>query len=252
MEKIIKPIIAIASISVQDRSYPAVKGVRTTYIDSILEAGGIPVIVPQFVKKPAEIATILSLSHGVMFCGGTDISPDYYKAEKHPATEISDDSRDESEFELFAQAKNQKIPIFGICRGCQLINVACGGDLFQDLPSEGGRFSQHGTDAKGSDNVYAAHRVAVKSGTKLSQIFGATDLLVNSIHHQGIKKIGQELIASATAPDGLVEAIEHPTDYIVGVQWHPEIMWKESGNQLNPFISFVEAARVYQNATKAR
>lgn len=244
------PLIGIAAISLQDGNYPPVKGVRNTYIDSVLKAGGIPVIIPQLGDFPQHLEEVLSLCNGLLMCGGTDIDPSLYGAKRHPLTEPSDQSRDRSEIKLLEIARQRRLPIFGICRGCQLLNVAFGGTLYQDLPSEAPDMAYHGRRESTVMNVDNRHYVNMKSGSRLSEIYGQK-ISVNSIHHQGIKDVGAGLVASAVADDGLVEGVESQEYFVLGVQWHPEIMWQNEPEQIKPFLRFIKAATEHMKVARA-
>ncbi len=233
------PMIGIATISVEEQNYPPLNGVRNTYIDCIVNAGGVPILIPQLGNNPEYLRAILAKCQGLLLCGGRDINPLRYGAARHPTTEVSDDRRDESELQLIKLARDWKMPILGICRGCQLINVAFGGTLFQDLPSEAPQMAYHGKKESAVMNIDKRHGVAISAGTRLAAMYGK-ELSVNSIHHQGIRDLGKGLRAAAISEDGLIESVEADESFVLGVQWHPEIMWHNDKEHQKPFEVFVE------------
>ena len=177
------------------------------YIDAIEKCGGIAVAkyAPEFSKE----------YDGLLLCGGNDINPKYYNEDINGSANI-DDVRDEAEFELFRKFVEAKKPIFGICRGCQLINVALGGSLYQDISNA----DQH----RFSIDHYLVHNIRAEEGSFLSTMYGI-EFSVNSHHHQAIKDLGEGVEIVATAFDGItVEAIKHRELSIYALQWHPEKM----------------------------
>lgn len=186
------------------------------YIQAIRHAGGRPILLPPGSIDPAGYCKLID---GLLLMGGGDIAPMRYGDEnKNLAIQINDE-RDESEFKLLARAVERRIPILGVCRGMQLINVHFGGTLHQDLTASGFDQSLHSS----TERTFVLHTVQAKAGTELANIIGNTPKSVQSLHHQCLSRLGDGLIASGFSPDGLVEAIEKP-DYpwLLGVQWHPE------------------------------
>lgn len=160
--------------------------------------------------------TSLDAIDGLVLTGGTDINPARYRQARAPECEDPDDERDELELRVLAEALRRDVPVLGICRGLQLFNVAHGGTLIQHLS---------GTAIHNSDLPFdeAAHPVRIAAGTRLAAIAGAGEHSVNSRHHQAVDRLGEGLVISAVAPDGVVEAIELPDKpFAIAVQWHPE------------------------------
>lgn len=162
-----------------------------------------------------------------MFPGGADINPALYGEAKQPYTEGIDDVRDAREMHVLARAIERKIPTLAICRGVQILNVYLGGTLYQDVEKEmpGGIRHDWHIDEQGNELPRAriSHSVRITEGSLLHAIIGAAEIPVNSLHHQGLRRLGRDLIVSAVAPDGLVEAVEvkdHP--FFIAIQWHPE------------------------------
>jgi putative glutamine amidotransferase len=168
-------------------------------------------------------AAALDACDGLLLTGGEDIEPSWYGADPSPLLEQPSRERDLFELALFAVARQRGLPILGICRGIQLINVALGGTLFQDLPSE-----RPGTIDHSPKDVRNArtHRVRLDAGSRAASSLDATQITVNSVHHQAIRELGKGLIASGWTDDGLIEAAESEpgASWILAVQWHPEEM----------------------------
>ncbi|HEY3766923.1 MAG TPA: gamma-glutamyl-gamma-aminobutyrate hydrolase family protein [Gaiellales bacterium] len=179
------------------------------YTTSVERAGGMPVVLP-----PVDGSTeLLDLLDGLVFTGGSDLGPALYGQKRHPETTGVHDARDRTELALIREALRRDMPVLGICRGMQLLNVALGGDLHQHLGSE---------THKGPPGRYTFHDVTVASGTRLAEVLG-TRTRTHSCHHQAPDRLGDGLRASAHAEDGTVEAVESPSArFSVGVLWHPE------------------------------
>jgi putative glutamine amidotransferase len=200
-------------------------------------------------------ATVLAEVDGVLLTGGLDVDPAQYGEAPHPATEAAPD-RDKFEIPLSRGAVAQNVPLFAICRGVQVLNVAGGGTLVQDIPTAVESQLAHAVNVP-KDQI--AHSVRVMPGTQLAEALGASADLetcdVNSRHHQAVGRLAPAFVASAVSPDGIVEAIERPgASFCVGVQWHPENFWR-TGEFDGLFRSFIEAASKRQRvtpATKAR
>ena len=187
---------------------------------------------------------------GVLLTGGQDVDPVLYDEERHPTTQDAEPGRDELEIALAKRALESNVPLFAICRGLQVLNVAAGGSLVQDIPSEVGQMVPH--DIREPRDA-EAHPVRVVPGTRLAEALGSEidehgETRVNSRHHQAIDKVAPGLEVSAVAPDGLPEAIERADrDFCIGVQWHPE-NFHASGRFSGLFERFVESARHAQEA----
>jgi putative glutamine amidotransferase len=190
----------------------------TQYPDAIERAGGIPVIVP--LLRPDAIAALLDCVDGVCLPGGPDLQPSVYGEEPHPELGPTEPRVDAVELALVRLADRRKLPILGICRGMQLLNVARGGTLHQHLPDIVGTDLQHRQPEHGS---ITTHRVETAPHGRIRATLGGPTLEVNSFHHQAVRALGKDLIATAWAEDGTIEAIEQPGErLVVGVQWHAE------------------------------
>ena len=208
------------------------------YTASLVEAGALPILLPSLLS---EVDALLSVCNGILLPGGFDITPELYGQEQSPLCQKTEMASDLFQLELLKVAYKRGIPILGICKGCQLINVFFGGTLYQDISLSGERAAVHATRQKG---VSFSHSVQLHKSSKIHTIFGSEKLEVNSFHHQGIDTLGRGLIATALCNDGFIEAIEQEKgSWCVGVQWHPEAMMMASKDMLPLFTAFVEASR---------
>ncbi len=231
-----KPIIGIGS----DIGTTAGKRDRvfayTTYIDSLRRAGAIPVLIP---PQPESAADVVETLDGIVLAGGGDCDPALYGEERHPSVEPMDPRRQDNDLALARVARERGIPTLGICLGVQVMNVAAGGKLIQDIESEIDTAIEHASEPQDR----ARHDVKIEDGTRLASILGPKTWNVNSSHHQAIRTAGEGLRVTAQAPDGIIEGLEDPKHpFYVGVQWHPEDMpGEESATAI--FRAFVLAAR---------
>jgi putative glutamine amidotransferase len=200
-------------------------GVNAAYVQSLVVAGGVPVVLSPLIGASLAGRALDGLD-GLMLTGGEDMDPSWYGAEPSPLLSPPSRDRDLFELALFAVARQRQLPILGICRGIQLINVALGGTLFQDLPSERPGAVEHRVDGPRDAR---SHRVRLQPDSRASAALGETAVTVNSSHHQAIKQLAPGLVASGWTDDGLIEAAETPagTPWLVAVQWHPEEMHAE-------------------------
>lgn len=213
------------------------------YIESVRRAGGEPRCLDLAVELPADVMRSCT---GILFTGGGDVAPDRYGEPAHPTVKGVDPTRDAFEIALATLAVQADMPILGICRGLQLLNVAAGGSLIQDIPSQVIGAAEHTIP---TPLFGFAHEVWVTRDTRLAAVMepvierGDT-LEVNSRHHQSVARVGDGYEVSATAPDGVVEAIERrDSRFCVAVQWHPENFWR-TGEFRPLFEGFVEACRL--------
>jgi putative glutamine amidotransferase len=210
------------------------------YSDAILAAGGTPIILPFY----AELAVdTFELVDGIIVSGGADLDPALFgDVEIHPQTYDIIPERDDAELALARLAIARDKPLLGICRGIQVLNVAMGGSLYQDVPSQFSGSLDHRQQAREIPADEPGHTVSVAPGSLLESVFGSEPIPVNSFHHQAVRDLALNLVASGHSDDGVIEAIEHPgSQFALGVQWHPELMFKRSSQQLAPFTALVEA-----------
>ncbi|HEV2719777.1 MAG TPA: gamma-glutamyl-gamma-aminobutyrate hydrolase family protein [Thermoanaerobaculia bacterium] len=228
-----KPLIGIGSDVLQTAGERDRAFVYTTYVDSLRRAGAIPVLIP---PQPENAAEVLDDVDGLLLAGGDDCDPAAYGEPRHASVDpVMDPRRQDNDLSLARLARERGIPTLGICLGVQVMNVAAGGTLIQNIESD--------IDHASEPSDRHRHEVAVDGGTRLAAILGKPELNVNSSHHQAIKDVGAGLRVTAHAPDGIVEGLEDPRHpFYVGVQWHPEDMDGEASASAI-FGAFVEAAR---------
>lgn len=203
-------------------------------VDIINELGALPVVLPDVPGAKGE--DYVDLFDALIIPGGPDADPTFYGEEPSRHIGSTNYKRDVFEAELFKAFYKAGKPIFGICRGCQFINILMGGSVYQDLAADNpDSYIRH---SQGADGSYPTHHVEVAKGSSLYKSLGAT-AYVNSRHHQGIKKVGEGLTVTAKAADGVVEAVETADGQIVAVQWHPENMWQEHAEMRRLFEDFI-------------
>ncbi|MDO6354200.1 gamma-glutamyl-gamma-aminobutyrate hydrolase family protein [Caloramator sp. CAR-1] len=214
----------------QERFY-----IAKDYIDAVLESGGIPVIVP-IINKESDLLQIIDQLDGIILSGGHDVNPIYYGEEPSKHVGFTYTPRDLYELFIVKAAIEKDMPILGISRGQQIMVVAFGGKLYQDISQNIGAYINHMQRANIND---IGHYINIIPGTRLYKIFDTDRVLVNSFHHQAAKEVPSNFIVSATSSDGVVEAIEHKTKPIMAVQWHPEMMTKKHPIMLRLFEEFI-------------
>ena len=208
------------------------------YMDGINQAGGLPVIFP-FSTDVQEVNQLISICDGFLFTGGHDVSPDLYHKNPLPGLVDCCRKRDIMETLVLRKALEADKPVLGICRGIQFINVALGGTLYQDIPSQHPSDVEHHQHAPYDDPI---HEVIVEMDSPLHNCLGIEQLSVNSYHHQAVKKVADELKIMAVSPDGLVEALYKPDcRFLWAVQWHPELSYQTDCYSRKIFSAFVNA-----------
>jgi putative glutamine amidotransferase len=219
------------------RGYPVTLAPQG-YVEGVREAGGLPFLVPPIPELVGEPGLALDRLDGLVLAGGEDVDPAVYGAEPHPATGAPNPERDRAELALLREALARDLPVLGICRGAQLLNVAYGGDLVQDLAEV--------TDAgahQPEPGIWGRHPIRATGGW-LRELTGEGPAVVSSYHHQSLGRIGDALVVTGEAPDGVVEAIEDPArSFCLGVLWHPDEDALDGGLPL--FRGLVDAARAY-------
>lgn len=213
------PLIGVTT-SITVGQHPERAYVNAAYLRAVQEAGGVPVLLPPHLDARSRYQLRERLD-GMLLTGGADLDPARFDEARHPATYDVAPARDELEIELVSSALEREMPLLAICRGIQVLNVALGGSLWQDIQSQLGSPITH-TQKEPRDR--ATHLVNVGGETRLAEIAGGPELQVNSFHHQALKTLGTGLRAVAWAPDGVIEGLELPDAgaLVLGVQWHPE------------------------------
>lgn len=209
------------------------------YIKALELAGAIPVILPPSLSPDAS-AKALHRMDGLLLSGGTDLSPMHYGQQPKPNLGSIDAHRDEQEIAMVKEAHKLGMPIFGICRGMQVLNAALGGTVIQHISPEGPDAIQHRQSAPG---WHRHHHVTIQTGTILAAALGEGTIGVNSFHHQAVDQVAPGFVVSAEAPDGTIEGMECMTPWILGVQWHPEMMYHRYPEFLRLFEVFAAACR---------
>ena len=219
------------------------EAIRDTYTGAICTAGGLPIILPIGDDDPDLIGDFLDTLDGLLFTGGEDVAPAYYGEAVDERCQEPDGERDLFEIHLARAALARRTPVLGICRGLQVLNVAAGGTLYQDIACRPGTLSHHA--ARVADRQKLIHLVRILPGTRLHAIMGVDQSEVTSTHHQFVKDVAPEYRLSAgSLEDGIVEAIEQPGHpFLVAVQWHPERMVRNHSEHLALFRGLVAAAR---------
>lgn len=242
-----KPIILITSYFV-DRDQ--IKGVPLRgkknqdleictfdYINAVEKAGGVPVVAPA-VTDMETAARMFDIADGILFSGGEDVHPKHFHEKITESNLFIEERRDQFELKLAELVLRSHKPVLGICRGMQLLNVAAGGTLYQDLKTD----IEHTIPNTDKDKLL--HSIDIKEGTKLSSIFGLKRKDVNSFHHQAVKELATGFIPTAYAEDGILEAFEVEGDrFLVGVQWHPEMLHESFPEELTIFRAFVQSIK---------
>lgn len=236
-----RPLIGLTTYASKNEYGNPITALATHYIRAVVEAGGLPVLLPASLGE-AEWRDLFARLDGIVFTGGGDIQPELFGGVPHPKIGGVDPERDALELPLARAAATEGKPFLGICRGLQVVNVALGGTLFTDVADQLTGAIRHDWH-EGYPRTHLAHPVRVNEESRLGQILGEPLPHVNSLHHQGIRALAPGLKAVAFAPDGLVEAVELPGHpFGLAVQWHPEWLTEhEAARRL--FRAFVEAAR---------
>lgn len=209
-----------------------------TYVESLRRAGAVPVLIP---PQPDNAPDLVASLDGILLAGGADCDPAIYGQEAHPTIQPLDHRRQSNDLALAKLARETGVPALGICLGMQIMNVACGGTLIQDINSHHSTDVQHASEPGNR----VRHDVLVEHGTRFAEIVPQRELNVNSSHHQAVRDVAAGLRVIAHAPDGIVEGIEDPAHpFYLGVQWHPEDM-NGDGASAAIFAAFVAAARKY-------
>jgi putative glutamine amidotransferase len=239
-----RPLIGITASSIEHRgpAYGEVYTLTRKYAEGVLCAGGVPVIVP-FNLDDAALQVLFDRLDGLLLSGGGDIDPGSYGEVAHPATNEIEADRDRVELTLARWLVEKEKPFLAICRGIQVLNVALGGTLVQDIPSEVPDALEHSFERGIVERGYHAHPVKIAADSRLAQVMQTEIAQTNSWHHQAIKQAAPILKVTAYAPDGVIEAVEVPgRRFAIGVQWHPEWMFEDQPEQRRLFEGLVAAS----------
>ncbi|MEM9775528.1 MAG: gamma-glutamyl-gamma-aminobutyrate hydrolase family protein [Chloroflexota bacterium] len=238
-----KPLIGITTYRLKSERGRVLDGLMPPYMEAIQAAGGIPVLIPLTLEN-TDLEELRSRMDGIVIPGGGDIDPVHYDGDPNGKIYGITPDRDRVELEIAKQTIEDDQPLLAICRGHQVLNVALGGTLFEDILDQMEGAEQHAYFDH-PNRAHTPHTVEISENSWLAEIMGAQkERPVNSLHHQGIKDLGTQLIVTAVSPDGLAEGIEVPDHrFAVGVQWHPEEMQDHDEDMANLFRAFINASK---------
>ena len=223
-----RPVIGVPCATAPEPWYSPSFTLPSSYLHAVEAAGAVPMLI-QPTDDAEVLAALYARCDGLLLAGGEDVHPSNYGAAPHPRLELTNLRRDAAELVLVRWALADRTPILGICRGLQLLNVAMGGTLYQDLPSERPGSIDHAAGDARREFRLLSHDMALEPTAWLAETLGASHLAVNSLHHQAIRDLAPGLRAVGHAPDGLIEAVEGGDDtLIVAVQSHPELVWADA------------------------
>ena len=251
----LRPIIGITTQTLEPipGELPRCWVMSQRYVDVLTSVGALPWVIP-LTHDMATLRAVYEQLDGVFLPGGVDMDPDQYSESRLPVCGVTDADRDRVEVALVQWAMAERKPVLAVCRGVQVLNVAAGGTLYQDLAEWCDAAIKHDywpNEVKQRQDL--VHDVAIEEGTQLGAIMGVGITTVNSMHHQGIKKLAPGLVVNAYAPDGLIEGVEGRDDgYLLGVQWHPEELVEQAPAARRLFESFIEAAAAHKTEVATR
>ena len=242
-----KPVIGISTSVIVDQGggFPGYERiyVNKDYFSSVIAAGAVPLMIPMDATEE-NLRQTLELVDGMIFSGGHDIAPIRYGEEPHQKLQEICPERDAFDFLLYRLAKEHSLPILGICRGFQLMNVSEGGKLYQDLSLKETESFKH---SQGHGPSILTHTVSIEAGSRLHEILGKEEIRVNSFHHQAVKSVSEKVAISGRALDEVIEAIEVKNyPFAVGVQFHPEMLQEKEEDMRKIFSALVSAAKEYR------
>jgi putative glutamine amidotransferase len=248
-----RPIIGISTqtLHVIDGIPPALPQsvvMNQRYYIAVAMAGGAPILIPLLDDEPEALRAVYDGCDGILIPGGVDVDPATFGEAPHPKLGRIDPARDRTEIQLARWAVEDRKPLFGLCRGLQVINVAFGGTLWQDLEDQCPAGIKHDYfPTYGFTRDHLAHEVTLTPTSRLRHLVEVDRIPVNSMHHQGIKQLAPSLAVSAVSPDGLIEAVESQNGhFLVGVQWHPEVFEMTDPHTRHVFREFVRAAEQFR------
>lgn len=239
-----RPVIGVvcSKMYLQNNKLDQYFYVGTGYVDGIARVGGTPLLIPLLGIQEPPFEAMLEAVDGIILTGGEDPAPHLYGEEPLQHLGSVEYERDLTEIAIIKLALEQKKPMLGICRGMQIMNVACGGTLIQDIPSQVPGAFQH--IQKGA-HQYGAHKVQLQPGF-VADALGTTEILVNTLHHQAVKDVAPGFHITGVAADGVVEAIESLDGLHIGLQWHPERMWGHDSTMLKIAEAFVAKVKQFK------
>jgi putative glutamine amidotransferase len=239
-----RPIIGIPCAQYPDEWYTPVNGNAISYLRAVEAAGGIPALI-HLTRDQEVLDAHYQRCDALLLAGGEDVCPSFYNAAPHPKLGPTNRLHDEVEIALTRRAVADRKPVLAICRGMQLLNVALGGTLYQDIPSELPEAIDHQESTQQRTMSYLAHLMTLDAGSWLAEQLGAQEIVINTLHHQALRDVAPELRVVAHAPDSVIEAVEGKgTGFVVGVQCHPEELWERTDRRwARLFDAFVQVSR---------
>jgi putative glutamine amidotransferase len=245
-----KPVVGIVARNFVDQSrpwYPVTEGVQRAYVDAIVAAGAVPVLLP-ILSDPTGLSRIYAQLDGLLLAGGGDVSPTFYHQVPYGELDRVNIAADEAELAIIHWAMADKKPLLGICRGMQLVNVALGGSLHQDLHSQYETRINHQESFIDQDFYKLVHHLILQPESRLAGVLGTSAIPVNTLHHQSLDQVAKQLKVVGRADDGVVEAVEGLEDnhYLVGIQSHPEIMVEQNPVWKSLFADFAAECRAHR------
>lgn len=216
--------------------------IKDGYCEGINQAGGLALLMPMTTEEDI-IDEIVDRCDGFLISGGPDIDAKHYGERNMPLNQDISPYRDLLEIHIVRKAISLNKPVLGICRGIQIMNVAMGGSLYQDIYSQikDKELSRH---SQAAPMWYPTHNISIEKGSRIWNIFGKQTLGVNSSHHQAVKEVAPGFVISSRAEDGIIESIEYTNHiFAVGVQWHPELIWRKDGAFLGLFEELVKCSK---------
>ncbi|MGH7471328.1 MAG: gamma-glutamyl-gamma-aminobutyrate hydrolase family protein [Longimicrobiales bacterium] len=247
-----RPLIAVPTQTLQaidgiPESLPHSWVMNHRYFTALMSVGAAPWMVPLVPDDESTLRSLYEMADGIFLAGGVDVDPVSYREDRLDVCGRTDPARDAVELLLTRWAMQEQKPVLGVCRGLQVINVACGGTLQQDLAHRVIKHDYFPTQGYARDHI--AHDASVRPGSRMRAIYDAETIAVNSMHHQGIQQLGAGLDATVLAPDGLIEGVEGTNGaFLLAVQWHPEMLIDRDAGTQRLFQAFVDAARNHRNA----
>ena len=238
------PVIGISALASRGPDAPHLPtfALNQRYALAVAAAGGAPLLIPPGLDV-RSLRVVYDRLDGVLLSGGGDVDPARYGESPHPSVYDVDPGRDETELSVARWAVADDKPLLAICRGVQVLNVALGGSLVQDIPSQWPDPLLHIFDLVSVERDFQAHAVRVDPGTRLHAILGSDQATVNSWHHQSLRRVASPLQVTACAPDGIIESVEMPgRTLVLGVQWHPEWLYDSQPEMKRLFEALVQAA----------
>ena len=236
-----RPLIGIPATTSPEPWYSPSFTLPASYLRAVEAAGAVPLLI-QPTASEATLRALYEQCDGLLLAGGEDVHPANYNTAPHPRLELTTPARDTAELLITRWAVADQLPIFGICRGIQLLNVAMGGTLYQDLPSEWSSNINHAAGDAQRDFRLLSHTLAFEPDAWLAEVLGTSEVAVNSLHHQAIRELAPGLRVTGRAADGLVEAVEGTgPGFIAAVQSHPELLWEDTDQRwARVFGAFVD------------